>query len=181
MTTGLAEDSVEIVVASTSAHFEQVEELFAELMAWDSAHTAELGFSAALVQQFYYHQGVVHLPGEYAPPSGQLLLATHSGNAAGCGAYINLSAGICELKRLYVRKQYRGRKLGQRIVTTLLDSARRADYHLMRLETVCFMQSAIAMYRELGFRERSAYYEIPEVFEEITLFMELELNVNAAG
>jgi putative acetyltransferase len=175
MTTRVAEDSAEIVVATTPAHFEQVQQLFAELMAWDSARTAELGFDGALVQQFYYHQGVVRLPGEYAPPAGLLLLATQAGHAAGCGAFITLNPGICELKRLYVRERYRGQKLGQRIVQTLLDGARRADYRLMRLETVCFMQPAIAMYRELGFKERSPYYEIPPVFRDITMFMELDL------
>ena len=79
------------------------------------------------------------------------------------------------MKRVYVRTQYRGKKLGRQIVRSLIQCAQRSQYGLMRLETVSFMRSAIAMYREIGFRECPAYYEIPQDFRDITVFMELEL------
>jgi len=74
-----------------------------------------------------------------------------------------------------VRGWFMLRLLGRQIVTSLMDCAQRNQYGLMRLETVTFMRSAIAMYREIGFRECPAYYEIPEDFRDITVFMELEL------
>jgi carbonic anhydrase len=175
MTSESDADAVELVAPSTPAHYEQVQELFVELMAWDCTRVSELGFDSALTQQFYYGQVAAPLPGEYAPPDGRLLWAKYAGNSAGCGAYTKLSPGICELKRVYVRTQYRGKKLGRQIVRCLLDCAQRNQYGLMRLETVSFMRSAIAMYREIGFRECPAYYEIPEGFRDITLFMELDL------
>ena len=175
MTSESGAEAVELIAASTPAHYEQVQELFVELMAWDCARVSELGFDSALAQQFYYGQVAAPLPGEYAPPDGQLFWAKYAGNSAGCGAFTKLSPGICELKRVYVRTHYRGKKLGRQIVTSLMDCAQRNQYGLMRLETVTFMRSAIAMYREIGFRECPAYYEIPEDFRDITVFMELEL------
>jgi GNAT superfamily N-acetyltransferase len=168
-------DAVELIAASTSVHYEQVQELFVELMAWDCQRVSELGFDSALAQQFYYSQVAAPLPGEYAPPAGLLLWAKYAGNSAGCGAFTKLSPDVCELKRVYVRTQYRGKKLGREIVRSLVECAQRKHYGLMRLETVSFMRSAIAMYREIGFRECPAYYEIPEDFRNITIFMELEL------
>jgi GNAT superfamily N-acetyltransferase len=175
MTSESGTDAVELIAASTPAHYEQVQELFVELMAWDCARVSELGFDSALAQQFYYGQVAAPLPGEYAPPDGLLFWAKYAGNSAGCGAFTKLSPGVCELKRVYVRTQYRGKKLGRQIVRSLIDCAQRNQYGLMRLETVSFMRSAIAMYREIGFRECPAYYEIPEDFRNITVFMELDL------
>jgi len=175
MTPESGADAVELIAASTPAHYEQVQELFVELMAWDCARVSELGFDSALAQQFYYGKVGAPLPGEYAPPDGRLFWARYAGNSAGCGAFTKLSPGVCELKRVYVRAQYRGKKLGRQIVRSLMHCAERNQYGLMRLETVSFMRSAIAMYREIGFRECPAYYESPEDVRDITVFIELEL------
>jgi GNAT superfamily N-acetyltransferase len=175
MTVQSGANAIELIEASTPDHYAPIQELFEELMAWDCARVAELGLDSALVQQFYYGNVATPLPGEYAPPDGALLLAKCAGQSAGGGAFSKLSPGVCELKRVYVRSPHRGQQLGRRIVTTLMSCAQRSHYEVMRLETVAFMRSAIAMYREIGFRECPAYYEIPRAFREITMFMEIEL------
>ena len=172
MTSSTSTDRLQIIEATTPAHFEQAGELMRELMAWDCAQVALLGLDAALVESFYYSQGELQLPGEYAAPDALLLLAVDGGQAAACGAFSKFSPDVCELNRMYVRPAYRGRRLGARILAILLERARQAGYGLIRLETVSFMTSAIAMYQEAGFRVRDPYYEIPGVFREITVFME---------
>jgi GNAT superfamily N-acetyltransferase len=114
------------------------------------------------------------LPGKYAPPAGRLLLATWDGQAAGVVAMRALEdKGSCEMKRLFVRPAFRGKSLGRVLAEKLIAEARQAGYTRMRLDTVPrIMDSAIRLYRELGFREIPGYYSTP-VRE--TLFMELDL------
>jgi putative acetyltransferase len=113
------------------------------------------------------------LPDKYAPPGGRLLLAYCDGKAAGVVALRPLDTpGVCEMKRLYVRPAFRGKSLGRALAERLIAEAAAAGYTHMRLDTVPGkMDRAIALYRELGFREVAAYYPTP-VRE--TVFMELE-------
>ena len=105
------------------------------------------------------------LPGVYAPPGGQLLLATVDGVLAGCGAMRALDdvdcANACEMKRLYVRPAFRGLGLGRLIAEALLDEARRAGYSAMLLDTLDDMESARGLYARLGFEEIPPYYFNP--------------------
>ena len=170
-----AEHPIDIAAPTTAAEYASVRELLAEFMDWDAARVADLGLDADLMREFYYDEDALNLPGRYAPPAGFLLLATAEGRAAGCGAFCASVDQICELKRLYVRSEYRGRRLGHRLVTMLMEEARRAGYLRMRLETVTFMKSAIAMYEDLGFQECAPYYQIPVEFRDVTVFMERAL------
>lgn len=119
------------------------------------------------------------LPGKYGPPGGRLLLASSDGEAAGVVAMRPLDEpGVCEMKRLYVRSAFRGQSLGRLLAERLIAEAGAAGYSRMRLDTVPGkMDRAIALYRELGFREIAAYYPTP-VRE--TLFMELDFSGHAA-
>jgi putative acetyltransferase len=113
------------------------------------------------------------LPGTYVPPSGRLLLAREGKQSVGCAGFRRLEAGICEMKRLYVRPQWRGRGIGQRLAGMLIDAARNAGYARMRLDTLNTMKSAIDLYTSLGFRRIEAYYANPS---DRAVFMELVLN-----
>ena len=90
------------------------------------------------------------LPGEYAPPGGQLLLAFVGGELAGCGALRRFSdaddANACEMKRLYVRPAYRRFGLGRLLAQALLDEGRRAGYSAMLLDTLDDMEAARELY-----------------------------------
>ncbi len=105
------------------------------------------------------------LPGEYAPPRGTLLLATLDGVVAGCCALRPLDAAdypnAAEMKRLYVRKAFRGFGLGRQLAEAALDAARAAGYACVLLDTLSDMEAARALYDELGFEEIPPYYHNP--------------------
>ena len=105
------------------------------------------------------------LPGEYAAPGGQLLLAYVGQALAGCGGLRALPdvdyANACEMKRLYVRPAFRRFGLGRVLAEALLDEARRAGYSVMLLDTLDEMESARELYARLGFEEIAPYYFNP--------------------
>ncbi|QNP58280.1 GNAT family N-acetyltransferase [Paenacidovorax monticola] len=105
------------------------------------------------------------LPGDYAPPRGQLLLAEVDGAVAGCCALRPLDAAdypnAAEMKRLYVRKAFRGFGLGRQLAEAMLDVARQAGYACVLLDTLDDMEAARALYTELGFEEIPPYYHNP--------------------
>lgn len=93
------------------------------------------------------------LPGEYAP----LLIAEEARQLAGCAALRRIGEGIGEMKRLYVRPAFQGRGLGRALTERIIAEAKAAGYHLLRLDTLPVMDSALALYRGLGFREIPPY------------------------
>jgi len=113
------------------------------------------------------------LPGKYAPPRGALLIARDADGAAlGCVAMRPLEDGVCEMKRLYVAPEGRGKGLGKQLALAIIEAARAAGYRDMRLDTLSSMHGAQALYRALGFVEIGAYYDTPI---EGTVFMALKL------
>jgi putative acetyltransferase len=105
------------------------------------------------------------LPGEYAAPQGQLLLAVVDGQVAGCGAVRPFPdsdyANACEMKRLYVRPAFRRFGLGRTLAQALLDEAQRAGYSVVLLDTLDDMEAARSLYASLGFEEIPPYYFNP--------------------
>jgi ribosomal protein S18 acetylase RimI-like enzyme len=161
---------VRIVPADSPERIAQAHELFCE-------YAAGLGFDLAFQN---FQEELENLPGEYAPPSGRLLLAFleplpvgQEAVAAGCGALRKISAEICEMKRLYVRPDFRGKKIGRLLAEALIAEARAIGYPAMRLDTVpSIMAQAIALYRSIGFREIPPYRFNPL---PSALFLELVL------
>jgi ribosomal protein S18 acetylase RimI-like enzyme len=102
------------------------------------------------------------LPGAYAPPLGGLLLARVDGAPSGVVAFRTLDDRICEMKRLYVRPEFRGLALGRKLAEAVLQEARQAGYGAMRLDTIGdTMKAAQALYVALGFHQIPRYYDNP--------------------
>jgi putative acetyltransferase len=155
--------SLSITQAESAAQIAQVRELFLE-------YAQSLNFSLCFQN---FDQELAGLPGDYAPPQGRLLLAESEGQLAGCVALHGIEPGICEMKRLYLRPEFRGKGRGRALAERIIAEARQIGYRRMRLDTVePVMKDAVAMYHRLGFKEIASYCANPMAG---TLYMELEL------
>ena len=160
-------DKITVSEAMSAVEMEDIRALFLEYADSLEISLCFQNFEAELAE----------LPGKYAPPSGRLLLARKGNQSVGCVGLRPLEAGICEMKRLYVRPQWRGRGIGRQLACVLIAAARNPSYTRMRLDTLNTMKSAIDLYTSLGFRRIEAYYDNPS---ERAVFMELVLE-NAGG
>jgi putative acetyltransferase len=120
------------------------------------------------------------LPGKYESPAGRLFLAYYNDKAtterlAGCGALRPFSAEICEMKRLYVRTEFRGQGVGRALTLALITAAREIGYRALRLDTLPEMREAHKLYRALGFQEIAAYCSNPV---EGVRYLELDLSAS---
>ena len=110
---------------------------------------------------------------KYGPPSGDLMLAYWEDEIAGCIALTKMKEHeACEMKRLYVKPEFRKNKIGKMLVEDLLVSARERNYSRMRLDTFLKLEAAIKLYEQFGFKNISAYYNNPL---EGVVYMEKEL------
>jgi len=154
---------LKLIQAKTLKEIETARGLFKEYEAW-------IGISLCFQN---FDQEVANLPGDYAPPTGRLFLASDSDTIVGCIALRSIKEDICEMKRLYVRPEFRGQGFGRRLVENIIAAAREIGYSRMRLDTLPGrMDKAIALYERLGFKDIPAYYNNPV---KGARFMELAL------
>ncbi|MCI0658875.1 MAG: GNAT family N-acetyltransferase [Acidobacteria bacterium] len=132
-------------------------------------YEAELGFDLCFQG---FERELAGLPGDYAPPSGRLLLAWVDGQPVGCVALRRIEDGLCEMKRLYLKPSMRRDGAGRRLTLTLIQEARSLGYQRIRLDTLPIMKAAVNLYRSLGFRSIPPFHDHPI---EGALYMELDL------
>lgn len=154
---------MQFIPANTPERIEQARTLFKE-------YRQSLGIDLCFQD---FDSELATLPGDYALPSGRLLLAFDGTELAGCIALRKIDAQVCEMKRLYVRPSFRGKGLGRLLTQALIRAAIEIGYSLMRLDTLPSMREAQGLYRSLGFRLIEPYTDNHPI--EGTLFMELEL------
>jgi putative acetyltransferase len=152
-----------IIQAETVEQIEETRRLFREYETWLDV---DLCFQS-------FEEELKNLPGKYAALSGRLFLGYVGEKVAGCIALRKFEDEICEMKRLFVRQEFRGSGLGKTLIENLINEARAIGYRKMRLDTLpAKMPKAVELYRFYGFREIAPYYENPH---KTTLFMEKDL------
>ncbi|MFQ5510844.1 MAG: GNAT family N-acetyltransferase [Candidatus Krumholzibacteriia bacterium] len=139
-----------------------VRELFVEYWNW-------LGFEPCFEG---FDEELSDLDRSYGPPHGCMLLALSGPAAAGCVAVRRLSDECCEMKRLYVRPEFRGDRIGLQLVARIIDAGRGLGYACMRLDTLPQMEKAISLYECFHFNEIEPYKKDPIPGAR---YMELEL------
>jgi len=155
--------ALQIEQATTPEQIGLARELFQE-------YGASLNFSLCFQS---FDKELAGLPGEYAPPHGRLLIAYLDSEAAGCVALHQFEPGIGEMKRLYVRPAFRGKRVGLALANAIIEAACEIGYERMRLDTVpSEMADAVKMYQRLGFHEIAPYRANPQPG---TLYLELDL------
>jgi len=167
---------VTIVQAITDEHMGQARELFIEYFDFlhmlldrtvgdlNTIHSLS-GYEAELAGQF----------NQYAPPDGRLLLAYSETQLAGCVVICRISESACEVKRLWVRPQFRGRKISRALVETLIEEARKAGYIAIVLSSVEGIKEPVTLYGSLGFERAESCYANPEEAIAGQIFMKMEL------
>lgn len=140
-------EGLTVVPAESAAQVMEARALFVE-------YAQSLGFSLSFQG---FEEELAGLPGKYAPPQGRLLLARVAGHLAGCAALQPIDARACEMKRLYVRPDFRGRGVGRALAHAIVEAGRQIGYRTMRLDTLASMPEAIGLYRSMGFVETAPY------------------------
>lgn len=151
-----------IYQATTPQHLTLTRTLFEEYAHWLGIDLSFQGFANELDS----------LPRSYSAPQGRLLVAFVDDVAAGCVALRPMNADTCEMKRLFVRTNFRGQGIGKQLTNEIVNHARTIGYRTMRLDTLARMRDAIALYMSLGFIRCAPYYDTPL---PDTVFMELKL------
>lgn len=165
-----------VIQVATEAHKHHVRELFREnfsstrlLIIRDFG--IDLDVSTVLEQEMAKLQ-------QFAPPEGRLLLSDYDGEIAGCAGLRRIGKDVGEIKRMYVRPEYRRRGIGRSLVKAILNESYQIGYSTLRLDSPPFAQEAHALYHSLGFQLREPYAEseIPQQYHSQWVFMEMTLS-----
>ena len=165
----------DVVAVRRDDDLEIVRTLVLEYLAWVVAQTEkEYGEKIDLDSAFDHAWGKIGL---FHAPTGLILLARQGGAAAGVAFLKKLPPGICEVKRVYVRPDFRGNNIGNQLMARLIHEARELGYARMFLDTAKFMRAAHVVYRALGFKETEIYTdsEYGDNFAKHLIFMEFVL------
>ena len=108
-----------------------------------------------------FEEELLTLPGKYATPDGRLYVILIEGKLAGCIGLRRYDETRCEMKRLFVRPQFRGLRLGKILAEKIIQDAKDIGYEEMVLDTLSSLESAVYMYRKMGFEEVEPYYDNP--------------------
>lgn len=156
------DSSIAVVEANTERRLAAFKELLAE-------YAASLRIDLCFQN---FDEELSSLPGRYAPPEGGMWLALRADKVMGCIALRRWEDGVCEMKRLFVRPEYRGQGVGRLLAQKTIEEACALGYSKMRLDTVESMSEARKLYASLGFAEIEAYTHNPI---EGARYMELSL------
>ena len=167
---------ITVEVPKSAAHLNQVRDLIRSFIVWHKArHQEDIDLIDSYFDAAAFDEELAALPGKYAPPRGQLLLASLGESPAGCVALRSIDSDTCEMKRMFVYTQHHGKGVGRMLAEAIIVEARALGYRRMRLDTSIRQDEAKGLYSSVGFRTIEPYYELPEDLRNWLVFMELEL------
>lgn len=120
-----------------------------------------------------YDEELRHLESKYGLPYGRLYLAYYNNHVAGCIGLKKIDEKHCEMKRLYVRPEFRGHRIGEKLIEKIIADAKEIGYSYMLLDTLPFLKNAIHQYKKFGFYEISGYNNSPM---DTSIYMKLDLS-----
>ena len=154
---------IRIIEANTNELTTRVKSLFLE-------YAESLDFNLCFQN---FDNELENFPSQYSSPAGNLFLALSESEAVGCVGIRYFEKDICEMKRLYVKPEYRDQKIGKELAVSAIKSGRALGYEYMRLDTLSSMETANQLYRSLGFIEIDPYRDNPL---DGVIYMELSLD-----
>lgn len=162
--------------ADSPSDVDDVRTLMRAFVSWHrERHTEDL----ALIDQYFdptkLDAELAGLPDNYTPPDGQILLARYDGASAGCVAMRRIDDHVCEMKRMFIYPQMRGKNIGRALGEAIIGDARASGYQAMRLDASWRQSEAQALYSKLGFRPIEPYYDCPAALRDWLVFYELAL------
>lgn len=160
---------MEIELVPAYPHKEEIKQLFTEytnmLMEGDSSFKKYLEIQN-------YDEELEHIEIKYGMPEGRLYLAYYDGKLAGCIGLRKMDDSDCEMKRLYVRPEFRGKHIGEYLVKEIIKEAKEIGYSHIFLDTLPFLKSALKLYEKFGFYQIECYNNSPM---HTSIFMKLDL------
>ncbi|MGN6567270.1 MAG: GNAT family N-acetyltransferase [Flavipsychrobacter sp.] len=139
--------SIKYITVNTPKEFDQASKLFTE-------YAASLGVDLSFQ---HFEEELQTIDVEYNKSNGALILAYNGAEAIACAGIRKFEDGVAELKRMYVKPEYRGQKISIQLLERAIKIARQLGYKKIRLDTLHSMTKAQQIYRTSGFYEISAY------------------------
>jgi GNAT superfamily N-acetyltransferase len=172
---------VTVIEASIPRDFDIVRDLFAEYSLWLCFRLFQ-EYRESVDPESMLRQNMETLAA-FLPPRGLVLLGLSEGRPAGCTCIRTISIGIAELKRMYVRPNFRGKGIGTALGQAAIQRARQLGYSTLRLDSACFMSDAHHLYRSLGFADIAPYdgSDVPKEHQKDCVFMQLNLLPREGG
>jgi len=169
---------LEISVPSSFDKLNAVRSLMAAYIGWHRhRHHQDLALIDTYFDAVAFEQELASLPGDYAAPRGELLLATLDGSPAGCVALRSFDETRCEMKRMFVLPEHHGNGIGRALGESIIRAAEACGYKAMLLDTSVRQSEAQGLYRRLGFSEIAPYYQVPNDMRDWLVFMERPIGV----
>lgn len=167
--------SLEITTAGSRQELDELSEILREFLDWDIDQLRAV--SGVKLDVESYVSGTFDEIDLYFPPKGRLLLARVDGRLIGTAFLKSIRYDTCEIKRMYVRPEHRGKGLGKILLTRLIDDAKNIGYARILLDSACYMTAAHTLYRSMGFTDIEYYPEgeTGEALKDFLVYMEMRI------
>ena len=170
---GLPMPHIDITQITTTQQIDAARALVRDLFAFSLTQDPNAGEAHAFAG---LEDQLAQLPGIYAPPTGGFLLATVDGAPAGCVAFFGHDTALCEVKRMYVKPEFRGLQIGEKMISDLLSAVKTQGYIKVILDTFHTFKAAQHIYEKAGFSYVPPRITLPPEHEGKVVFMEMTLN-----